>query len=345
MATLATHSALSSAGISSATPSISDLDGYTFRDYQFPSSSNFASVQLEDDDFGFDPPQKPLALNDYQVYSPPNDYPMSQWPEFEREDDLKPSTETPINLDAYEMDKFITSVLPKTSTAVARYGQMTPPRSNSTDSTDSKEEKLSPKSQPADPQPRRRGKGRPKATETDPTPAKTTAGRKRKATRKASTTIEQGDSPEEQKRKQSLEKNRLAAAKCRINKKERTERLQRDSQEKAIENAYLKDQVMRMKDEIQQMNAILVAHANCEGCKSPEEIQAHLNALGNDFFSQQLALASQHFGEFPPVNFGSLPVMPDNFFAGSTDDEMLHPPLPEFNRSAEFEVHTPAPTD
>ncbi|KIW34280.1 uncharacterized protein PV07_01068 [Cladophialophora immunda] len=339
---------MSSAGVSSATPSISDLDGYTFRDYHFPSSSNYAVIQLEDDDFGFDPPQKPLAINDYQVYSPPNDYPMSQWPEFERDDDLKPSTENPLSMDAYEMDKFITSVLPNSSTAIARYGQMTPPRSDSAASTDSKAEKLSPKSQPADLQPRKRGKGRPKAAETASAPSKTTtttAGRKRKATRKSSITIEQGDSPEEQKRKQSLEKNRLAAAKCRINKKERTERLQRDSQEKAIENAYLKDQVMRMKDEIQQMNAILVAHANCEGCKSPEEIQAHLNALGNDFFSQQLALASQNFGDFAPVSFSSLPVMPDNFFAGPTDDEMLHPPLPEFNRSAEFEVHTPAPAD
>ncbi|KIY01700.1 uncharacterized protein Z520_01838 [Fonsecaea multimorphosa CBS 102226] len=338
---------MSSAGISSATPSISDLDGYTFRDYQFPASSTFAPVQLEDDEFGFDPPQKPLTTNDYQVYSPPDDYPMSQWPEFDRDDDLKVSTENPLNVDNYEMDKFITSVLPNPSTAIARYGQMTPPRSNSTASTDSKEEKLSPKSQPLEPQPRKRGKGRPKATETASSPSKTTttAGRKRKATRKSSTTIEQGDSAEEQKRKQSLEKNRLAAAKCRINKKEKTERLQRDSQEKAIENAYLKDQIMRMKDEIQQMNAILVAHGNCEGCKSPEEIQAHLNALGNDFFSQQLALASQNFGEFPPVNFTSLPVMPDNFFAGTTDDQILHPPLPEFNRSAEFEVHTPAPTD
>ncbi|OAP64823.1 hypothetical protein AYL99_00795 [Fonsecaea erecta] len=347
MGTLASHSGMSSAGVSSATPSISDLDGYTFRDYHFPSSSAYAPVQLEDDEFGFDPPQKPLTMNDYQVYSPPNDYPLSQWPEFERDDDdLKPSTENPLNMDAYEMDKFISSVLPNSSTAIARYGQMTPPRSDSTASTDSKEEKLSPKSQPVEPQPRKRGKGRPRASETASAPSKTTttAGRKRKATRKASATIEEGDTPEDQKRKQSLEKNRLAAAKCRINKKEKTERLQRDSQEKAIENAFLKDQIMRMKDEIQQMNAILVTHASCEGCKSPEEIQAHLNALGNDFFSQQLALASQSYGQFP-VSLSSLPVMPDTFFPEPTADDMLHPPLPEFNRSAEFEVQTPAPTD
>jgi len=94
------------------------------------------------------------------------------------------------------------------------------------------------------------------------------------------------------------------------------------------------------------MNAILVAHANCKGCKSPEEIQAHLSALGNDFFNQQLALADQNFGDFSQMDFSGLSAgLPNNFFAGSAPQHMLHPPLPEFNRTAEFEVHTPLPTD
>jgi hypothetical protein len=137
----------------------------------------------------------------------------------------------------------------------------------------------------------------------------------------------------------------VAAAKCRVNKKEKTERLQRDSHDKAVENAYLKNQVMHLKEEIQQMNAILVAHANCDGCKSPEEIQAHLNELGNDFFNQQLALAGHNFGDFPQMNFAGLSAMPDTYFSGAAGGSMLHPPLPEFNRSAEFDVHTPLPTD
>ncbi|KIW63807.1 hypothetical protein PV04_08779 [Phialophora macrospora] len=342
MAVLGSHSGMSSAGASSATPSISDLDGYTFRDYHFPSA--FSSASAQDDDFGFDPPSKPSGIhNDYTVYSPPDDY-SAQWPDFKLEDELKLSTENPLNLDIYEVDKFIASTLPNTKTAVSRFGQMTPARSNSASSTTSNE-KLSPKTFPTET--RKRGKPRTRSAETaSANPTKTTtAGRKRKSTRKASTTDEQDGAPDDQRRKQSLEKNRLAAAKCRINKKEKTERLQRDSQTKAVENAYLKDQVMRLKDEIQQMNAILVAHANCDGCKSPEEIQAHVTALGNEFFSQQLALAGHNFADFPQMNFSGLPPLPDDFFSSSPAAQMLHPPLPEFNRSAEFEVHTPLPTD
>ena len=56
------------------------------------------------------------------------------------------------------------------------------------------------------------------------------------------------------KRKASLEMSRPAAAKRRINKKEKTEMLQRDSHDKAVHNAFPKDQVMRMQEEIQQIN-------------------------------------------------------------------------------------------
>ena len=340
MPVLGSHSGMSSAGVSSATPSISDLDGYNFRDYHFATNSYYASAH--DEDFGFDPPAKPTG--DYTAYSPPTDY-SPQWPDFKREDESKPSMETPVSLDAYETDKFVTSTFPNTKTAVSRFGRMTPPRSNSTASTVSKEEKLSPKFSQAEP--RKRGKARSKEAETTSvTPAKTTtAGRKRKSTKKASTSDEQGGAPEDQRRKQSLEKNRLAAAKCRINKKDKTEKLQRDSHDKAVENAYLKDQVMRMKEEIQQMNVILVAHANCDGCKSPEEIQAHLNALGNEFFNQQLVLSGHNFGDFRQMNFAGLSALPDAFFSSSATESMLHPPLPEFNRSAEFDVHTPLPTE
>lgn len=352
MATLATHSAMS-AGSSSATPSISDLDGYSFRDYQFPAPSY---ISTQDEEFGFDPsPVKTVSTMDYSVYSPPTDY-SSQWQGFDCDDDLKPSTETPIDLDAFEMNKLFPSTLPTTETAVSRFGQMTPPRSESTSSTAVKEEKLSPKSQKAET--RKRSKPRAKDTESTttstatsaPTPAKkTNAGRKRKSTRKSSIPDEQGDGPETQKRKQSLEKNRVAAAKCRINKKEKTERLQRDSHEKAMENVYLKDKIMQLKDEIQHMNALLVAHANCDGCNSPERLQDHLNhlnALGNGLFSQQQALGRQNFGDFTPqMILGGVPPLPDNYFSGSVSNHMLHPPLPEFDRTAEFEVHTPLPTD
>jgi len=50
------------------------------------------------------------------------------------------------------------------------------------------------------------------------------------------------------------------------------DQLQLDSHDKAVQNVYLKDQVLRTKVEIRQVNALSLAHANCGGCKSPEEI-------------------------------------------------------------------------
>jgi len=152
------------------------------------------------------------------------------------------------------------------------------------------------------------------------------------------------------KRKASLEKNRLAAAKCRINKKEKTEQLQRDSHDKAVHNAFLKDQIMHMKEEIQQMNAMLLAHANCKGCKSPDEIQSHLSQLSNEFLAGQMSsLGGGNYGDYsqmamdgvPPIS--QAPMMSESYF--DHDPALLNPPLPDFDRTADFEVHTPMQTD
>ncbi|KIW24843.1 uncharacterized protein PV07_10531 [Cladophialophora immunda] len=295
------HLGMSSAGVFPATPSITDPNGYTLRDYPRSSPSD---ALLQIDEVGFDP-QKSTALNDYQVYL------ASQWPEFEREDDLK-SSENQVKLEPCETDKFVNTV------------------SNSTASTNSREDGLPAKSQPAEP-PRDRGKGWPRNSEV----TTTTAGRNRKPTRKPSTTIEVGDSPEEQKRKQLLEKNRQAAAKWRIKNKEKTKKLQR-------ENAYLKDQVERMKNQIQYINEIPVAHTNYKGYKSPEEIPAHLNALDNDFFIQQLTFAGYDFGEFSQMDFSGLSDTPNRLFSTSNPGASMYAPLQEFNPTAEFDVHTPA---
>ncbi|RVX75120.1 hypothetical protein B0A52_01397 [Exophiala mesophila] len=327
----------SRSGPSSGIPSVSDLDGYTIRDYQFPT--NYGPTQ--DDDFGFDPPDmKAAVMAPYQPCSPPHDPTMSNWPEFNR-DDIAETTEPHVNLDSFEFDQFLnSSQIPTSETALSRFGQITPPRSSSAVSSKDTEKALSPKTTTGTTE-RKKTKTQAKDINVQSRTA-SKPGRKRKSTRKASLASEQDDHQDDSKRKQSLEKNRLAAAKCRVNKKEKTELLQRDSHEKAVENAYLKDQVMRMKDEIQQMNAILLAHANCEGCKSPEGVQAHLSQLGNDFFqNQRVDLAPPNYLSYPQMNFTDLPMMQENFFASASQGQMLHPPLPDFDRSADFEVHTP----
>jgi hypothetical protein len=102
-----------------------------------------------------------------------------------------------------------------------------------------------------------------------------------------------------------------------------------------VENAYLKQEIQRCQTELQAINAMLVAHASCEGCKSPQEIQSHLQALGNELLSQSMALSGSLGDYHPQMNFDGLPAMPDNFFAPPA----MHPPLPELKQN------TPLPND
>jgi hypothetical protein len=99
--------------------------------------------------------------------------------------------------------------------------------------------------------------------------------------------------PEDDRRKMSLEKNRLAAAKCRVNKKEKTDQLQRDSHDKAVENTFLKQMIMQMKEEVLQLQTILTSHSSSDRCRNPDTIHEALGAAGSDSFATQMA--NNHF--------------------------------------------------
>ncbi|RMZ85526.1 hypothetical protein DV737_g682, partial [Chaetothyriales sp. CBS 132003] len=322
---------------SSNSPSISDLDGFTIGRDSFLPMNTFTSADL--DDFGFDPPsQKPAAVKDEQLYNPTD---LGSWPGFGGDDDIK---ELSLPVQTYELDRMIVQSLPNATTAISRYGQVTPTRTNSTTSDDNIQN-----------EPARRASARKKkpnqVAEPCPAVSKPGPGRKRKNVKRTNAGSDQAchDSPEEAKRKASLEKNRLAAAKCRVNKKEKTEQLQRDSHEKGLHNAFLKEQVMRMKIEVQHLQAILLAHANCDGCKSPEEIQDHLAALGQEYVANHML--TDAFDDFSNMQMSGMcqrPLAEDYFSSSMSPDEypaMIPPPLPEFNSSAEFELHTPMNTD
>lgn len=324
--------AYAQSGPSSTVASVSDLDGYTLPFNAYGPADN--------DEFGFDPPLgKATFPKIEQTYSPPEQG-LGEWPGFERDEDLKQPQ-------GYEIDKLITQNLPNAVNAISRFGQVTPPRTNSTDSGIGS----APPSASASPTnsavPERR-KRVTKAKEESPA-APTTSGRKRKSTRKVVANSEPLSGPEDNKRKASLEKNRLAAAKCRVNKKEKTEQLQRDSHDKAVHNAFLKDQIMHMKEQVQQMNAVLLAHANCKGCKAPDEISKHLSQLGNEFMANQMqpqmnASNYEDFEQMQMDDMSGMSHMTDSYFAAMESEHhsgMLNPPLPDFDRSAEFDVVTP----
>ena len=356
-------------GRSSTVPSIADLDGYTFPSNDFyTGSSNYLSP--EHDEFGFDPPTKtehqkpelfsPLNLNDAGA--------LSSWPAFERDDDQTQRKA------AFNPNSALGDSLPPRSAAVSRYGQVTPPRSNSANSVDfiKQENQLSPKSSA-------RKKNKSKLDHPSPSSPDSKPSRKRKAYRKSDAVkLDEVDNVEDEKRKTSLEKNRLAAAKCRVNKKEKTEALQRDSHDKAVQNAFLKETVVRMKEEIQHINALLIAHASSEACKRPEELHKHLSQVGQDYFSHHhMGMEGQAYSTYASLarqmqqqsvstggggrNFPSDCSSPNNDHqqqsrqqrrhsqhltdttggGGSATLQLSNPPLPEFNQTADFDVRTP----
>lgn len=311
--------------------SLSDLDGFSLAGDNFYPTMPVHSGMYHDNsaDFGFDPPSKqamfPVKLE--QMYSPLEE--DSPFNDFDFDPKADSSMSSPQQL--AQLDRMIASTVPNAGAAVSRYGQFTPPRSNSESSVEKH----------GDSKPTRQRRLT-KSSVKDELPKSSQAGRKRKNARKSS--IVSVENPEEDdKRKQSLEKNRLAAAKCRVNKKEKTEQLQRDSHDKAVENAFLKEQVMRMKEEVQQMNALLLAHANCEGCKSPENIQKHLNNLGNEFLAHHMSNAGHNFSDYSHMPL-DLDMEHEQYYP-SAEQSLMNPPLPEFNEEAEFESSTPMHTD
>lgn len=328
---LHTSVTMSSSFSPSVVGTISDLDGFSVAgDNSFPHMQPSMYTD-HSGDFGFDPPTKhnAFSIKMEQTYSPPE--PNSPFGDFNF-DPAKGELDTVSTIHALELDRMMH--IPNTTTAVARFGQVTPPRSNSESSLDKVTEPKSAKQK------------RSTKTSTKEEPSKTTpTGRKRRNTRKNSVATNASNPEEDEKRKQSLEKNRLAAAKCRVNKKEKTEQLQRDSHDKAVQNAFLKEQVMRMKEEVQQMNALLLAHANCDGCRSPEDIQKHLNDLGNEFFTQHMSSMGHDFPSFANIAVDMPEMEHEHYFSPTTDPSLLNPPLPDFDREPEFDVSTPMHTD
>jgi hypothetical protein len=79
------------------------------------------------------------------------------------------------------------------------------------------------------------------------------------------------------KRKEvSLEKNRVAAAKCRVKKKEKDEQMLQDSRLKVKENKELHDMVQEMEVEMSTLTTFLTAHLDSSSCKQPDQLKETL---------------------------------------------------------------------
>jgi hypothetical protein len=318
---------------------VADLDGWSFRpetrSYAPPQSyyiQNNSSSITNNNDFGFDPPatsshSTPSIDNHSSPLSAAGVDKLPNWSGLST--DLRGAS-----FQRKYDEPSMLEQLPYAASAVSRHGQITPPRSNSAMSSANSRASVEQESQPAR---RKRNTKIEIKTEESPKPEAATTTRKRKAGRKSTKAPTQPNkTPEDDKRKKSLEKNRLAAAKCRINKKEKTDQLQQDSHNKAVENTFLKQTVMQMREEVQQLQTILMSHSSSDHCRNPESIHDALGAAASDNFTSQM------------TNNLFLPMQQQETtmrqLVGTHGDYFQCreiPALPEFKYSAEFEVRTP----
>lgn len=103
---------------------------------------------------------------------------------------------------------------------------------------------------------------------------------RRRARQSCSTTKPYQNSLRVDKRKAlSLEKNKLAASKCRIKKKEKNEQILQDSRTKAKENRVLRNLARTMEMELQRLRTFLSAHSDSSNCQKREELKEALRIL------------------------------------------------------------------
>lgn len=315
---------------SSLDVTMNDLDGYSAVSdmYETLHSQTYYPNHSTASDFGFDPPLEHATVKMEHSVTP-----LTEDDLFQNSPLYQPQRTNSIGVRALELDSNLGQPLPSGMSAVSRYGQVTPPRSNSEESLKDNQMYL----RTADKR-RRTSKAAAALPPESLVDSATQSNKKSRKTRKLST-LSSVDPEEDAKRKMSLEKNRVAAAKCRVHKKEKTDQLQRESHEKAMENAFLKDQIILMQEEIQQINSLLLSHANYDGCKSPDDIQKYLNMLGKDFVQQPNMSSAQDIYPAYPVDLAQYSTHYHNGAdfdpsTGAHHNEMyMHPALPEFENS------------
>jgi hypothetical protein len=230
------------------------------------------------------------------------------------------------------------------------YGQVTPPRSNSATSEPPKNSQGPARATPNhSTTKRRRTKAENKNPVTPPEDNNTPKQRKASGRKRANATQLGTANHEDNKRKASLEKNRVAAAKCRINKKEKTEQLQRDSHTKAQENGQLRGLVETMEAERNTLAAYLGAHASCGDCRNPSQLKEALRMFQENEMRKRFPGL---VGEAVTANSSpALSVSGQSMDSGLFDDvgfnstaSALNPPLPDFNLGGDYDMHSPLPS-
>ena len=140
---------------------------------------------------------------------------------------------------------------------------------------------------------------------------------------------------EDEKRKQFLERNRVAASKCRQRKKQLFSKM--ESELSYYSNGYreLSAQVTQLREQLLQLKGILINHRDCPGLvNSVGGYQQMQNVLGQtDYIAQVAANAQPNYTSIPttiPTTLNSQPVKTESPVNGGVTNVDVHP-MPDMN--------------
>ena len=166
----------------------------------------------------------------------------------------------------------------------AQYGQVTPP-DDETDSMSLLDFQLKPNQRQGQPQlpshdkdvpaKKRKRSGQSGTHDQAPQPTK----RSRKYASRVSDAQAPTDKPEDVKRSKFLERNRVAASKCRQKKKEWTQNLESRARDLQKNNNLLRMNVESLRDEVLFLKGEMLKHSGCD-C---EQIQSFVKSKANNF--------------------------------------------------------------
>lgn len=102
---------------------------------------------------------------------------------------------------------------------------------------------------------------------------------------------------DDRKRKLSLEKNKIAAANCRIKKKKKEHCLQAQSRELVSNNTILKQSVSDMTQHLRELRSMLQFHVLSSGCYAPAHIEGALGEKSSHDSSSSMSLCDDNGSE------------------------------------------------
>lgn len=219
------------------------------------------------------------------------------------------------------------------STTMVQYGQITPQSDNTPDSErtsgDQAPDETSKNTARGKPGGRRRRSTQ--VTQHQLTEPANTRQRKSSATAKSMTSDMQDNDDEEvdEKRSKFLERNRVAASKCRMKKKEWTNNLEQRARELQSNKAQLAMMVGALKEEMLYLKGEVLKHNNCNCTAMREYLNREVQSI-----SQQM-----------PFGHGLTGAMSSNFSASPIQDGMdvdqRSPPSAHSSRQGSTSITSP----